>query len=217
MTDTSQISKLFRRSLELDCRLADTTGQDLLGSSPIDPRQRIVLAASKVSIEHGQSARLLLLGECAPNSGAALVRAQYEALIRSVWLQFCASDDEILRLAAPLNVVSEQGAKNIAGPLDMLIEIQKRAPDALHLQLSAFRDAQWKSLNSFVHAGIHPLSRVTGGFPVELAIQIAKTSNALAHLAYRVCASIAGNERLAAVTHAHREFDDCFPPLGALP
>lgn len=82
--------------------------------------------------------------------------------------------------------LSEQGAKNMAGPLDMLIEIQRRAPDALHLQLVAFRDAQWKSLNSFVHAGIHPLSRATSGFPKVLAIQIAKTTNALAHIAYRL-------------------------------
>jgi len=202
---------LVQRSVELEHRLAGTTGPDLLNSSPIDLRQRIVLAAAKVAIEHGQSARRLLLVEVAPNSGVVLVRAQYEALVRSVWLLFCATDAEMARLTATLDASSEQTAKNMAGLLDMLAEVQKRAPAALSQQLVAFRDAQWKSLNSFVHAGIHPLSRTTGGFPKELAFNIAKVSNALTHMAYRVCASLGGEERLVATSGVYLEFRDCFP------
>lgn len=215
MTENNLLSTLFRRSVELDCTLASTTGPDLFDSFPIDSRQRVVLAAARVSIEHGKSARLLLLDERAPNSGAALVRAQYEALIRSVWLLFCASSDDIQRLIVPLNPASAHDARNMAGAFEMLVDTQKRAPDALHSQLAAFRDAQWKPLNSFIHTGIHPLSRTTGGFPEELAVQLAKSTNALSHIAYRVCASITGNERLAAVTRAYEDFDDCLPALRA--
>lgn len=212
MPQVFQLHRLLHRSTELGRALAEAAGEELLCTSPIEPRQRVVLAAAKVSIEHGQSARLLLLAECAPNSGVALLRSQYEALVRSVWLLFCASDTEVARLAAPLSHSAEQDAKNMAGPLDMLLEIQARAPDALKQQLSAFRDAQWKTLNSFVHAGIHPLSHATGGFPEALAIEIARSSNALAHLAYRVCASLAGNDRLESTTQVYLEFLDCLPP-----
>ena len=44
----------------------------------------------------------------------------------------------------------------------------------------------WRALNSYVHAGLHPNARLTGGFFEALAQQLVLNSNGLLHLAYRI-------------------------------
>jgi hypothetical protein len=169
------------------------------------------VVAARLSIEHAYSARLLLLREGAAHSGVALLRLQYEALLRAFWVHFCASDDQVHKLAISLTPEAEQRAKNLPGPLDMLNQIVERAPATIHAPLQQFHLESWRALNSFVHAGVHPLSRATSGFPVTLAVQIVRNSNGLLHFAYRLQASFVSQSLVDAVTHAYHAFEDCLP------
>jgi hypothetical protein len=55
----------------------------------------------------------------------------------------------------------------------------------LVIPLEEIRENQWKAMNSLVHGGIHPLQRMDA-FPVELAAQVVRNSNGIAHIACRL-------------------------------
>ena len=63
----------------------------------------------------------------APVAACALLRAQYEALLRSVCAMYAANDVQIERLNAPLNINAQTAAKNLRGAQDMLSNLQKRS------------------------------------------------------------------------------------------
>ncbi|MGZ8908293.1 MAG: DUF6988 family protein, partial [Methylobacter sp.] len=68
--------------------------------------------ACSLSLEHWHSARALLRTGLLP-SALVVHRAQFEALTRSIWLTYVASDEQISKLTADLSLESEQGAKNM--------------------------------------------------------------------------------------------------------
>jgi hypothetical protein len=149
----------------------------------------------------------------ASNSATALVRLQYEALLRGAWLLHAASDFEVEKLSAALDEDSARRAKNVAGAAHMLETLAANAPAALVGPLRQFDDLSRGGLNSYVHAGLHPLQRVAQGFfPQPLAEQLVRNSNGLMHMAYRLLATLSGNQALVAVTtSAHLAFADCLP------
>jgi hypothetical protein len=60
------------------------------------------------------------------NSAAAVLRMQYEGLLRAAWLLFAANPAYVEKLAMPLSLAAEKGAKNLPGNLDMLAELSLR-------------------------------------------------------------------------------------------
>jgi len=185
---------------ELELRLADS-----------GPKLELVATAAMVSLEHGSVLRKAFeIG--APNTGAALLRLQYEALLKAAWLLFAATPDQVDKLAQPLESEAEQAAKRLPGYLDMLAAVQKTGPAGLTQPLTEFNQHSRHALNSFVHTGIHPLSRTMEGFPLPLAEKILKFANALSHLAYRVLAVLTGEQqRMNQVTKLYLAFVDCLP------
>jgi hypothetical protein len=172
---------------------------------------RLAATACALSTEHASVLRRAF-GGGAPNSGAALLRLQYEALLRAAWLVHVASPDQVTKLSSTLSIEAEQAAKNLPGYLDMLASVAKSAPEGLYAPLAEFNQYSRHALNSFVHAGIHPLRRAQEGFPLELALRLVVMSNGLMHQAYRVLASLSGSRRrMDKVTNLYREFVDCWP------
>jgi hypothetical protein len=206
-------SDLHERSCEFEFELAEILGSDWWDALPEDPRHRSSVAAARLSTGHARGARLLLLEEVTAHSGAALIRLQYEALLRAIWILHCASDEQVLKLTAPLSDESEQGAKNLPGPLDMLQRVVAKTPIGLHDPLVQFHRSSWRALNSYVHAGIHPLARKSGGFPVALAEDLTRLSNGLVHVAYRLQASFLGQSTMDSVTRTWLAFRDALPPI----
>lgn len=51
------------------------------------------------------------------NSAAAVLRLQYEAVLRAAWLLFAASPVQAEKLTRSLDVEAEQAAKNVPGYL----------------------------------------------------------------------------------------------------
>ena len=171
----------------------------------------LVGSACDLCVEHARTLRAAFaLGS--PNSGSAVLRLQYEALLRAAWLMFAATPAQIERLAKTLDLESEQAAKNLPGYLEMLNAVGKVAPEALAAPLAEFNQYSRHALNSFVHSGIHALHRVRHGYPLELALTVVRFSNAIMHFAYRLLATLSGSQqRMDRVTRIYVDFRDCVP------
>jgi hypothetical protein len=100
----------------------------------------------------------------------------------------------------------------------MLAEMLKQldasdAPAHLIDQLKQFKDVSWKALSSYTHGGLHPLARTLSGFPVQLAIDAMRNSNALVCIAAQLTAILTGDPQrnMPAVRKLHVDFADCTP------
>lgn len=174
-------------------------------------KSELVAAACQISIEHAVVLRTAF-ATLAPNSGAAVLRLQYEALLRAAWLLFSATPSHVERLSRTLDLEAEQAAKNLPGYLEMLKAVSDKAPPGLLAPLAEFNQYSRHALNSFVHSGIHPLRRARDGFPAEMAATLVRFSNGLAHIAYRMLATLSGSQRrMDRVTHLYVHFKDCVP------
>ncbi len=162
-----------------------------------DDSQRIRVShlASSVSLEHSHACRTLLAVGMVP-SGLVVHRAQYEAAVRAVWSFYAASEPHVGKLGATLAVEAEQEAKNLPLVAEMMVALSTKAPYPVYQALANFKENSWKALNSFVHAGIHPIQRQESGYPVQLVEQILRNCNGLAVVAGMQAAVLTGSQRL---------------------
>lgn len=184
------------------------SGFVLTGDSP---RHQLVATACVLCIEHASVLRAAFaIGS--PNSGSAVLRLQYEALLRAAWLMYAASPTQLEKLATTLDLEAEQAAKKLPGYLDMLDAVAKAAPAGLSASLAEFNQCSRHALNSFVHSGIHPLHRARSGYPAVMGATVVRFSNALMHFAYRLLASLSGSQRrMDNVTRVYSSFLECVP------
>lgn len=205
------IETLLQRSAEFELALLAEFPELELRLADSSPKLELVATAVMVSLEHGSVLRKAFeVG--ASNTGAALLRLQNEAVLKAAWLLFAATPPQVEKLAVPLESGAEQAAKGLPGYLDMLAAVQKYGPAGLTQPLMEFNQYSRHALNSFVHTGIHPLSRTKEGFLLPLAEKILKFANALSHLAYRILAVLTGEQqRMNQVTKLYIAFADCLP------
>lgn len=178
-------------------------------------RYLVAFQAALLSLEHATAALALVKGGYYA-SAYALMRPQYESLVRGVWLLYAARESRIARLSRPLTTETANSAAE--GP--MLAEMFKdlegapNAPQPIVEQLKQYRDATWKALNSFAHGGFHPLSRTLSGYPSELSYDVIRNSNAAMALTTQLATVLSGNpHNMEAVRQLHIEFRDCLPIL----
>lgn len=176
------------------------------------PRNQISYLASSLSLEHWHATRALLREGLLP-SGLVVLRAQYEALVRAVWALYAATESHIDKLATSLTTDSEQAAKNLPQIADMLGALSTKAPPQPIQALTQFKNTSWKALNSYAHAGIHPLHRHEQGYPIPLVEQVTRNSNGLAVVAGMQAAVLSGSQALVlevgTLQHKHAS---CLPP-----
>ena len=181
-----------------------------------DARQEAAIVAAEVAIEHG-TALNALFGLGLANSAVALLRIEYEALLRSAWLLYAASDIQVEKASAPLTRESANSAKNLPNAEAMLLDLERKMQTfpglaGLVLPLRELRDEAWKPMNAFVHCGIHPLARARDGFPEELAVSMIKISNGLIHFAARLLSRFTGDlEVMRQIDEAYKQFQDVMP------
>jgi hypothetical protein len=209
--EPSRFDNLLERSEVLEEAIVACFPEAGLPLAVSDQKHQLAATACKLCIEHASVLRAAF-AVAAPNSGAAVLRLQYESLLRAAWLLYSASPAHIDKLARALNLEAEQAAKNMPGYMDMLESVVKNAPKGLSEPIEEFNRYSRHALNSFVHSGIHPLQRAQEGFPLELAATMVRFSNGLMHFAYRMLASLSGSQRrMDRVTHLYKEFADCVP------
>jgi hypothetical protein len=209
--DASRIDLLLERSEAFEeANLACFTQAGFV-LAVANQKHELVATACTLCIEHARVLRAAF-AVAAPNSGAAVLRLQCEALLRAAWLLYAATPAHVDKLARALDLEAEQAAKNLPGYMDMLEAVVKKAPEGLAAPIAEFNQYSRHALNSFVHSGIHPLRRAQKGFPLELAETMVRFSNGLMHFAYRMLASLSGSQRrMDRVTHLYKEFTDCVP------
>ena len=176
-------------------------------------RHSISDIACSMSFEHW-SAAIQLLQEVLLSSAVIVHRAQFEALLRSIWVLYAASEEQIGKLSADLNLETEQAAKNLPQVADMMAALKEKGPPQVHDALTRFKDNSWKALNSYAHAGIHPIRRHSEGYPTPLIESIAKNANGLAVIAAMQAAVLGGAQPLQRqILDLAAKYPTCMPPL----
>ncbi len=201
---------LLALSAELYRSLHDVLGDTLdVGTR----RDLLTQGTCSVAIEHGVSICLLVEME---NLASAIVlqRAQFEAVVRALWLHDIATDDwlENYFAAVKANPLKDpNGSPKLSAMLSALAD-SRHAPAAR--MLNTLKDAAWGPLNSYVHSGIHPIIQHHAGFPPEYAIQVLRNSNGLAGMAATLMAIMTGDDDVAmAVRDTQLAHLDCLPPI----
>lgn len=203
------MNQLLARSAELEARLADFLELALFDDSS---RLRAVRTVASLGFEHAQSLKYLTAaGLC--TSASALLRVQYESLVRAIWIHHCATDQDVELMLAELTRETAKQASKIPMLAKMLDEIEEKAPHVPVAGLREFKHYSWKPLSSYVHGGIHAVNRHGKGFPVELALMQIRHSNGLLGLAGNLLLIIAGYPAEAGIMgKIYQEFADCMPP-----
>lgn len=180
-------------------------------------RPMVALSMCGIAFEHASAIRLLM-GEGYFTPAIALLRPQYEALVRAAWILHAASEAQVTRLTGELSAERQQAAKNLPSVKDMLEALVKSGPPGSGRLLTRFRDRLWDGLNSFVHGGLHPVARRQSGYPAELLADVLKNSNAVMALTGLVLSELSEDEqtarRLATVLS---DFADCVPAMEPFP
>jgi len=158
-------------------------------------RVRLSDVACSLSIEHYHATSTLLEGDFL-SSAMTIHRAQFESLLRSIWLLFCANDNDIEKLSAELNLDTEQAAKNMPQVAQMMAAIEKKAPKNVYDTLARFKEHNWKAMNSYTHAGIHPINRHMKGYPSLLIENVMKNVNGLFVVACMQAVVLSGMQSL---------------------
>lgn len=207
-----KLEDLLERSVELHSCLADAVS----GVQAFDFRWSIAQRACAVSWDHATGLRLMLEHQLlVPAIG--LLRTQYEAFTRAAWLGYTASNSELALMSASLSQDSADAAAGVPTLAKMITQLGKTdgaGAKSAHEMLLSFKVPNWGVLNSYVHAGIHPLTAVTGEFPPSLASSVLRLSNGLAIGNGMVAAVSSGDsKRIELVRSFQLRFRDCCPDL----
>jgi hypothetical protein len=207
MVDIDELNRVIARSEEFEDELFE-----LLESSSFanNNKSTAILAMHNLAQEHATSLRELTRIRLL-TSAMGMLRLQYEAVVKAIWLLYAASDSAIEKLVAPLTPESEQSANNsLPSFSNMMKEIEKKGAPGVHRHLSAFRDYSWRPLNSFVHSGIHAVNRNKAGYPVALLYSAIRQSNNLTHMSAIALAYLSeNNDLLMSVALIYKKYTDC--------
>lgn len=148
------ISMLVAFSVELETDIVNLSEAFYPDNSKRVESGRIL---SYVSIEHGQSLKALIeIGNF--TSALGVLRLQYEALVRAMWVIYAATDAWVEKISAELTADSAKQANKIPMLTEMLEQLKDKAPLEAIGMLHEFKEYSWKPLSSFVHGGIHVVS-----------------------------------------------------------
>lgn len=189
----------------------------LLDGKPAYPgiRHEVAFVACGMALEHALSLRLLVKAECY-TSALSMVRLQYEALTRSVWLLYAATDPQVETLGSPLTPEAEHTAKKMPMFAAMLNQIVEKAPEQASSMLLNFKEVNYNAMNSFVHSGIHPLRRHAEGYPAVLVQDVLRNSNGLNIMTLQMGGILSGDPRFyGAIRIVQDEFTQILPSLAS--
>ena len=187
---------------------------EIVDLPPYDNSDRLLLSRTLAitSLHFAASARALCNDGLALGA-ATVLRSQFEALVRSVWVFYCATDKQVENLSSALSVASQQANKNIPMASEMLAGLEKKTQlSMLLISLKEFKDSSWQPLNSFVHSGTHAIHWTKFEPPPKLLEQIFRSSNGLTIIAFQSLAILTGHPTLQKdVITACATFSSCLP------
>ena len=176
-------------------------------------RSQVCNCICSMSTEHSASI-LTLAANGYHISAAGMLRLQFEALIRAIWIWFVASDQAVAKFTLPLNRESLQAAKNLPGVNDMLKALLKsdEVPKAMLETLESFQSVLLKDLHSLVHSGLLPVALYGEGMPESMQLKTIKNSNGLVILAGTMMGFLTGSDSvMEKMNNIPRRFESCLP------
>lgn len=204
------LNKVLMESAILDERLgAFLLPSDLQG--PEKGRCSAILCA--VAFEHAECLKMLLAGGNF-TSAIGLLRLQYEAFVRAMWVFHTAPDRFVGKMMSDLTVESAQAANKLPMLSEMLEALEGKVPKVVMDQLREFKEYSWMPLNSFVHGGIHVIERQGKGYPPELLLQLLKISNGVSVMVGMLLVILSDNPmHRGKVLAIQMEFSGCLPEI----
>jgi len=205
------MNQLLSRSAELEERLLSFFSVELKSG---EDRMTVSRIMCSVSFEHAESLKMLLVANNC-TSALGLLRLQYEALVRGMWIMYAANDNTVAKLSAELTNESARRAANSMPMLsEMLTKLEGKAPEEAMKLLLEFKEYSWKPLSSFVHGGIHAVHRHSTGYPVAFLQQLIKVSNGVSLMVAMVLVILINDRSQSGkVAALQQEFADCLPPI----
>ena len=166
-----------------------------------------------VALEHAHSLQSLMeIGNF--TSAFSMLRLQFDALTRSVWLLWSATDSKVERIMQDLTNDTANADNGLPSHADMIKQIEQTAPAEATRLLKEFREVTWKASSSFVHGGIHAMKRHSEGYPAILVKQIIISSNGLVMLTAVHLATLTGNEHVTNdIIRIRDKYRDVLPKL----
>lgn len=165
----------------------------------------------ELSFEYWISHRQLLINNRYP-AAIVIARAQFESIVKAIWILNCATNDSVFKLNEDLDGQSEACAKNMPGVNDMMNALKTGVHKNAYDALVRFKMNSWNALNSYTHAGIHPISRLRSGYPDKLICDVYKNSNGLAAITAMHIVILNGRQYLQKeIIALSEEFKSCMP------
>jgi len=132
------------------CEHAIQSAKPIVGNHhyPDDYRTSLVIGFISILIEHHEAVLLLIMREMV-GSAFALGRPIVEGMYRALWLNVCATDDELNRF-----IQNDE--------IDLTLMQMAEAIDPAHNAgdfFQQFKKQVWKALNSYTHTGMLQLGR----------------------------------------------------------
>lgn len=159
--------------------------------------------------EHAAGVRALIAQNMG-NSALALMRVLFDAVVRQMWAGYCATPEQFEVLNSRMTMESLEVSKDFPMTKQMLKDLEKDGPPALHKLLNEFITYSWKPLNSVVHTGSHAIQIASEGLSVQLAGQMVKQANNLLHISgYQIALLTQSIDTHEAIVAMYSEFDDC--------
>lgn len=157
-----------------------------------DDRSRIVAGCFDIALEN-QKSIISLIKQKLYGSAFSLVRVQFEAYVRGLWLQHCANDIDIE------NFKKDKLPKSFTS---MIEEIEKVAgyKDGV---ISKAKNAGWAPMNSFTHTGFRQVVRrntvsfIEPDYGVAEIEEVIKFANACGLLSFAEISFLAKNPSLS--------------------
>ena len=183
-----------------------------LGAIP-ELKWQIAFQSGILSFEHGLSS-LKLISDGFTASGFALMRPQYESLIRGFWLMYADTEVWINKLSTAGNIGPNE-IKKLETPLigEMLKALgSSDAPKHIISQLNDFRSINNSAFNSFTHSGLASLVGNGVGYEPKVIYDSLRNCNAVAAINMQMLSILTGHEEaMEPVRKMHHHFEDCLP------
>lgn len=200
----------MKRSAELEEVLTELFKLKLCNNSKRRESSRIMCS---VAFEHAESVKMLI---AAGNftSALGLLRLQYEAFTRAMWLFYSASDIAVSKLMIELTQNSSKRSERLPMLSEMLKKLVGKAPKVALDQLLEFKEYSWKPLSSYIHGGIHAVQRHSKGYPLPLLSQVIKASNGVSVMVGMLLVILANDRtQQGIIPNIQKDFLDCLPSL----
>lgn len=166
-----------------------------------------------VAFEHAESAKILIASGNF-TSAIGLLRLQYEAFIRAMWLWYAATDLSVSKIMSDLTHDNAKNADKLPMLGKMLESLEGKAPKVAMDQIYEFKEYSWKPLSSYIHGGIHAIHRHSNGYPLPLLHQSLRASNGVSLMVGMLLVILSGNTSLGGkMQKIQSEFLDCLPEL----